>query len=85
MLPCSGMGETPGEGLVSLLFLKTSVQDKNKLKGFSDPKQKASWAHCTWAHCTWDMLLYRNDSTSPFFYFFYFLKCPASSMIFLDL
>lgn len=41
------MDETPGKGLVSLLSLRTSVQDKSKLKGFSGPKEKASWALCT--------------------------------------
>ena len=60
MLPGSGVDETPGEGLVSLLSLRTSVQDKNKLKGFSGPKQKASWAHCTW-----DILLFTETIPSP--------------------
>lgn len=52
MLPCSGMDETPGEGLVSLLVLRTSVQDKKQTEGF-ETQEKASWAHCTW-----DMVLY---------------------------
>lgn len=43
--------------LVSLLSLRTSIQNKTKLKSFSGPKQKASWTHCTWK-----MFLYWNNS-----------------------